>query len=438
MLRLLFSPKMSTKVAHIRGLRRHFSGSSVPEWKGDLSKLFPDEEFCVGGSVTVGSDDLSIFTSNGKLSFPQQPGASDGFEKLKSLCRPAPFGRGTETVLDPTYRNALELTPSEFATTLNLAELGILSEIQKTLAPSEQPVFDKVSKLNIYSVGDFFNPHVDTPRGKGFFGSLVVCLPGPNFKGGELQVRHKGQEQMFDWGSTSGGDPKVSWAALFSDCEHDIKPVTSGIARVTLAYSLFTSPFKIPELSLHGHPFYQKMSAMLDDQGFFPGGGTLLFASRHQYNLENLRGEGPGYPASVLKGRDSIICQIAELLGITVTFQPIFGGYEVAEFDLDSDDPVRFWTAEKFPENPIWEGTNDDGCDTKDVLKDEFKAFPLVENDQLLWCGDAKTVFPTKVGGTVYVGNDCGSGNDMYVCGTLFLRIPEVAKRKGAPQVQQN
>ena len=47
--------------------------------------------------------------------------------------------------------------------------------------------------LNVYSTGGHFKAHVDTPRSKEMFGSLVVCLPS-QFTGGELVTRHQGRQ----------------------------------------------------------------------------------------------------------------------------------------------------------------------------------------------------------------------------------------------------
>ena len=87
-----------------------------------------------------------------------------------------------------------------------------------------------------------FKSHVDTPRSEDQFGSLVVCLP-LHFKGGALQVRHKGKSVAFDW-STAGRDndgnqPSICWAAFYSDCEHEIFEVTEG-HRLTLTYNLYS------------------------------------------------------------------------------------------------------------------------------------------------------------------------------------------------------
>jgi hypothetical protein len=87
-----------------------------------------------------------------------------------------------------------------------------------------------------------FKAHVDTPRSTSHFGSLVVCLP-LQFKGGALEVRHKGKTVTFDWSDAVNGSdgetPSICWAAFYSDCEHEIFEVTEG-HRLTLTYNLYS------------------------------------------------------------------------------------------------------------------------------------------------------------------------------------------------------
>lgn len=82
-----------------------------------------------------------------------------------------------------------------------------------------------------------FRPHVDTPRSVSQFGSLVVCLPLPH-QGGQLAVRHHGQQVVSDWSWDGLARPSIKWAAFYSDCEHEVLEVTSG-HRVTLTYNLY-------------------------------------------------------------------------------------------------------------------------------------------------------------------------------------------------------
>ncbi|RMZ18996.1 hypothetical protein D0859_17013 [Hortaea werneckii] len=110
-------------------------------------------------------------------------------------------------------------------------------------------------KLNVYSgPGEVFRPHVDTPRNATQIGSLVVCLPVA-FSGGELVVRHQGQEIIHDWGRINNNNaniiapaaaaaaaepPAINWTAFYSDCAHEVLPLHTG-HRLTLTYNLFLS-----------------------------------------------------------------------------------------------------------------------------------------------------------------------------------------------------
>ena len=95
-----------------------------------------------------------------------------------------------------------------------------------------------LSSPKVYSgPSGLFQKHVDTPRSQSQIGSLVVCLPSL-FKGGNLFVRHHGAEVDFDWALRSG--TTIQWAALYSDCEHEIKTITEG-ERVTLTYNLYVA-----------------------------------------------------------------------------------------------------------------------------------------------------------------------------------------------------
>jgi hypothetical protein len=185
-------------------------------------------------------------------------------QQLVGDCSPATFGRGKKDVLDPKYRKAGKMDLTQFATNFDLPKFGILENVEQILLPSigadreSDFYFRKLRaelyKLNvrgcgvsnIYCVTDsfekvysgpfgMFRKHVDTPRSTSQIGSLVICLPSP-FDGGNLMVRHHGQEVDFDWSESSSS--AIQWAAFYSDCEHEIKRVTKG-HRITLTYNLY-------------------------------------------------------------------------------------------------------------------------------------------------------------------------------------------------------
>jgi len=129
----------------------------------------------------------------------------------------------------------------------------------------------------------FFKPHVDTPRSKMQFGSLVVCLPC-HHEGGELVVRHAGHEVNFNWGSPSAADKKdtsVQWAAFYSDCEHEVLQVTKG-NRITLTYNLYYAlgvgdlAGNSPVMDIQSLPLYKMIREALANESFIRRGTWFL------------------------------------------------------------------------------------------------------------------------------------------------------------------
>lgn len=135
-------------------------------------------------------------------------------DKLLQYCDPAPFGDLVEmkTVVDSEVRLAYEVKSERFkietenkATRfLGMRMIGdfpggrsIKKHIEETLTPGRYVSLDRY-KLNVYSKGGFFKPHVDTPSGNEMIGTLVLCLPSPH-RGGELCVYHDGLQHVFDF-----------------------------------------------------------------------------------------------------------------------------------------------------------------------------------------------------------------------------------------------
>ena len=139
-------------------------------------------------------------------------------------------------VYDPSYRSAQALDSSQLLTNFSLAEHDILPAISKFACPDAAAMTAKLDKLNVYSAGDFFKAHIDTPCSVNHIGSLVVCLPHAH-SGGSLVVQHHGSKVKYDWSSEDPGC-EVQWAFFYSDVQHQISEVKGG-HRVTLTYNLF-------------------------------------------------------------------------------------------------------------------------------------------------------------------------------------------------------
>ena len=235
---------------------------TIVESLGETASIV--SRFCCGGTLNS-PEQLKLVYENddGNWCSVTFPGVQPALlQQLLSVCSVASFGVGGEEVTDKSYRDALKLDPKRFLSSFHPWDAQLLATIQQSMFPDLQ-IRAELYKLNIYSgPGGHFKAHIDTPRSGDMFGSLVVCLP-TQFTGGELVTRHKGQEVRFDW-SSSPDNPmkKVSWAAFFSDVEHEVLPVTDG-HRLTLTYNLYCdrklSRDIAPTVSITCSSFYCKL-----------------------------------------------------------------------------------------------------------------------------------------------------------------------------------
>ncbi|TMW64705.1 hypothetical protein Poli38472_011585 [Pythium oligandrum] len=286
-----------------------------------------------------------------------------------AACKPAPFRRGQEEVLDPTYRDAVQMDASQFTTSLRVAELPILSEIQSYLAPDTQDIRARLYKLNVYGPGGFFKAHRDTPRGTQMFGSLVVCLPTA-FEGGEFVMKNDdGVEQRFAW--CDNPEQVVQWCAFYSDCKHEVLPVTYG-QRLTLTYllegvkepsddssendggdkdgcvdgvdanidadndeSIGPGASAIEDAKSTTSSLANKLEEALSDSDFAPKGVKLGFGLSHGYVVGN-KGKIP-----MLKGPDRVLEETLDLLGLKYAFVPVYRSKRYDYKQLSSPEGSR-------------------------------------------------------------------------------------------------
>lgn len=95
-------------------------------------------------------------------------------------------------------------------------DLGVLENIQAHLY-----------KLLLYEPGSFFQPHRDSEKEQGMFGTLVIILPSL-YTGGELVVHHNNEMlEVFDQSKKSDFRTQY-YAAFYADYKHELKKVESG------------------------------------------------------------------------------------------------------------------------------------------------------------------------------------------------------------------
>ena len=276
----------------------------LPAVTGDLEKqpprskiaekydLTPDQESEIWYAIhkLARQEEDLIYTADIKLCFDGlQVTPATTEEMLGIVGKLDPLGSGY-TVRDEFMDVAAARLASKTAKPKPQGQFEALSPASKAKRMMNRGIRAELYKLNVYSgPGGHFKPHVDTPRSASQIESLVVCLP-VGFQGGELIIRHCGQEVLHDWSTqaSSVNKPAIQWAAFYSDCEHEVLNVTAG-QRVTLTYNLFLSsgtgmlggrPLSLEPNKL---PLALEAKRLLNNKSFMRSGGFLGIHLAHRY-----------------------------------------------------------------------------------------------------------------------------------------------------------
>ena len=206
---------------------------------------------------------------------------------LIQAARKAPFGKGSETIVDNNVRSAWEIDADELTFNGNrwtkLID-KILRNIKPDLGLEDYTISAHLYKMLIYETGDFFLPHKDSEKEKGMFGTLIIGLPSKH-TGGELVVSFEGVKEIANF-SEDSGDYKIDYAAFYADCDHEVKPLTSGY-RICLAYNLIQqkSGNKIQLTSLE--TYVEKLAEIFKKQRQGDNTKPYIVLLGHQYTPEN-------------------------------------------------------------------------------------------------------------------------------------------------------
>ncbi|MBX2924446.1 MAG: 2OG-Fe(II) oxygenase [Chitinophagaceae bacterium] len=220
----------------------------------------------------------------GEIAYPiNKPQA----KALIEAARKAPFGKGSETILDNSVRSAWEINADklsfnnpEWSNFLNEA----ISNIKTDLGLEGYTVAAHLYKLLIYEEGDFFLPHKDSEKEKGMFGTLIIGLPS-QYTGGELEISFEGIKETAAF-AKANANHSINYAAFYADCDHEVKPLTSGY-RVCLVYNLIQQKAgkKIELQSLQNHA--ARLAELFVKDKTSDNGRPYIILLGHQYTPEN-------------------------------------------------------------------------------------------------------------------------------------------------------
>ena len=157
---------------------------------------------------------------------------------LIKRCSQAPYGKGTETLVDTDVRRVWELDPKHITFTnpkWDAVVASITNQARLALGLNDTKLHANLYKLLVYESGSFFLPHRDGEKLDGMVATLVIALPSPH-TGGELIVTHEGRRDEITLAGAASGH-EMSYAAFYADCEHEVRPVRDGY-RLCLVYNL--------------------------------------------------------------------------------------------------------------------------------------------------------------------------------------------------------
>jgi hypothetical protein len=259
------------------------SQAALPELSQALRKIDRPGSFCASGSAPAVLPGLEV-DGLGPVALPLTARQAAA---LKKLCEPAPYGKGEETLVDPTVRRVWRLTPGRFALTNPDWEPFLrqtVGKVQEGLGLEKQKLHSHLYDLLLYEPGSFFLPHRDGEKLGRMVATLVIVLPS-SFQGGELVVRHDGQERTIDF----SGDNRyrTHFAAFYADCEHEIRPLREG-HRLCLVYNLTLAKGKKAVTAPRNAGHVEKVTRALRRwaEGDVPR--KLAVTLEHQYTQDGL------------------------------------------------------------------------------------------------------------------------------------------------------
>src|SRR4051794_2887794 len=181
-----------------------------------LSKIDRPGTFCMEGSSATVLPGLEI-QGVGPIGLPLTVKQA---KEIKKHCERAPYGNGEETVVDTKVRRVWQMTPDRFDLTnpeWSKFLAATIKTVQAELGLDKQKLTPHLYNLLLYEKGSFFLPHRDGEKLDRMIATLVIALPSA-YQGGELIVRHEGQERTIAFGSGKDSGFQTHFAAFYADC----------------------------------------------------------------------------------------------------------------------------------------------------------------------------------------------------------------------------
>ncbi|KAL3142581.1 hypothetical protein ABBQ38_002899 [Trebouxia sp. C0009 RCD-2024] len=239
----------------------------------------------------------------GDVELPLDP---ERAKALLQMCKPAPFGKGPDSVIDTNIRKDLSTRPctdhlqqpwyafprstetillhcwQDYLTGLTdkvATELGVSAEIT---------VQAQLYKLLLYQAGDHFAVHRDTEKAPGMFATMTIVLPSEH-TGGDLHIQHGKGGMTFQFGAAS---------AYYLQCGAFYAGKQSGY-RLALIYNLVSAGGKSKRVVKDKSRVTSKIAEAVQKWGATAQGPKRgIYMLSHKYTEAGLKG------LSSLKAKD--------------------------------------------------------------------------------------------------------------------------------------
>lgn len=325
-------------------------------------------QFFFHGTIEVPMPKMEV-DGVGVISFPIPEGQ---IKQMIDQAVRAPYGRGQETILDTEVRKVWQLKSDSVkisGRTWGSYFKSILDEVTNGLGCQGITVSAELYKLLIYDEGGFFLSHRDTEKSQGMFGTLVIVLPSFH-RGGELVIRHAGQEAVVDLSCQEGS--QLTYAAFYADCEHEVKPITEG-NRVCLVYNLVQERTEKGKQKLIEAPIYDKeigKASLILKNAFkkqdFPL--KIVWLLEHQYSSAELS-------FATLKNADAARAQLLSQAALKAQCAIYLG-----IFHLEESGAAEICYDPYYSRHSRWD---DDDEDEEDFEKD-FEVIDVCDSNQYI------------------------------------------------------
>ena len=256
--------------------------------------------FCVGGTLPETNPGLAV-AGVGPVPLPLKPTMA---KRLIAAARIAPFGKGTETLVDTKVRKTFEIDASQIKLSAAWEKTieEVVSQVATDLGLADQQLHAELYKLLLYERGGHFQRHRDSEKLDRMVGSLIVMLPSA-FSGGELVIQHEGSRETFSFEDASA-ESSPNYVAFYADCEHEVRRVTGG-QRLCLTYNLIIGKPSAARKESVDPDDATRLATSIKAHIAKQPSRPLVFALEHQYTQA-------GLTAELLKGADRGMADLIE------------------------------------------------------------------------------------------------------------------------------